>query len=241
VPSSAAVTPCPGRPPAAPRPAWPAPERVLTVPPYDAPGAGQFGILFVCTGNMCRSVLAERLARRGLRARLGADACQFRTASAGTEGLDGCSLHPYTAEALTWLGADAEGFASHELTAADVDAADLVLAACQEHRNQVVAMRPGASRRAYLLREFARLVAYAPGTAAGLSAIDQARQLVDEVARLRGRVPYVEPVEDEIADPAASQAAFLDCALAIDAVVSEALDALCPRLPGGQHRGQNAR
>ena len=211
------------------------------MPPDDVADTGQFGILFVCTGNVCRSVLAERLARRGLRARLGADAWQFRVASAGTKSPDGCPVHPYTAEALTWLGADAEGFASHGLTAADVDAADLILAACQEHRDQVVATRPGTSRRAYLLREFARMAAYASGAADNMSTVDQARRLVAEVAKLRGRVPYVEPAEDEIADPVATPAAFLDCARAIDAVVSEALDALCPRFPGVRHRGQRAR
>jgi protein-tyrosine phosphatase len=206
-----------------------------------AAGAAQFGILFVCTGNACRSVLAERLAWRGLRARLGADAGLFRVASAGTASLDGGPIHPYTAEALTWLGADTEGFASHRLTPAGVAAADLILTACQEHRDQVVAMAPGASRRAYLMREFVRVAAFAVGSAESLSAVEQARQLVAEVARLRGRVPYVEPAEDEIADPIATPAAFLDCARGIDAIVSRALDALCPRLSGAQRRGQSAR
>lgn len=147
--------------------------------------------------------------------------------SAGTASLDGCPVHPYTAEALTWLGANADGFASHALAAADIDAADLILAVGREHRNKVVAMRPTASRRAYLLREFARIAPFAARAAAGLSAADQARHLVAEVARLRGRVPYVEPAEDEIGDPQATPAAFLDCARTIDAVVSGALDELC--------------
>ncbi|HEX9528470.1 MAG TPA: hypothetical protein VF951_13310, partial [Streptosporangiaceae bacterium] len=102
-------------PAAVPLPARPALDRVPATAPGDAPGPGQFGILFVCTGNVCRSVIAERLARRGLRARLGADARRFRVASAGIAGLDGCPVHPYTAEALSWLGADADGFVSHAL------------------------------------------------------------------------------------------------------------------------------
>jgi protein-tyrosine phosphatase len=222
----------------------------------DPQDAGQFGVLFVCTGNMCRSVIAERLARRGLRARLGADACRFRVASAGTAALDGCPVHPYTAEALSWLGAggdvDADGAVSHALTVADVDTADLVLTAGREHRDAVLALRPDASRRAYLLREFARLAAFATaqlpagepsgGTAtAGCSVAAQARHRVAEAAQLRGRVPYVEPAEDEIADPVSSSAAFTDCARAIDAAVSQALDALCRGLPAAQYRGKHAR
>lgn len=248
-------------PAAVPAPAWPAHDRVPARPQGDAPGPGQFGILFVCTGNLCRSVIAERLARRGLCARLGPAACWFRVTSAGTAGLDGCPVHPYTAEALSWLGADADGVASHALTAADVDAADLILAAGQEHRDAVVAMRPRASRRAYLLREFARLAAYASAAAPGRPAADQlaadhlaadqlaadhlaadqARHLVAGVAQLRGLVPYVEPAEDEIADPATNSAAFLDCARAIDTAVSQALDALCGGLPRTRYRGKHAR
>jgi protein-tyrosine phosphatase len=233
-----------------PPPAGPALDRVPAGPRHGAGATGQFGILFVCTGNLCRSVIAERLARRGLRARLGADACRFRVASAGTAALDGCPVHPYTAEALSWLGADADGAASHGLTAGDVDAADLILAAGQEHRDAVLALRPGASRHAYLLREFARLAAVARGSAPDLPAADlsaaagpavqHARQLVTDVAQLRGRVPYVEPAEDEIADPVTSTAAFLGCARVIDAAVSQALDALCG-LPRAAYRGRHAR
>lgn len=225
-----------------PPPARPAHDRVPAVAQDGATAAGQFGILFVCTGNLCRSVIAERLARRGLRARLGPAASWFRVTSAGTASLDGCPVHPYTAEALSWLGADADGVASHALTAADVDTADLILAAGREHRDAVVAMRPRASRRAYLLREFARLAACTVDRpAAGQPAADQARHLVAAVAQLRGLVPYVEPAEDEIADPATNSAAFLDCARAIDTAVSQALDALCGGLPRTRYRGKHAR
>ncbi len=254
-----------------PPPAKPALDQVPAMPlpavtQHGTPAAGQFGILFVCTGNLCRSVMAERLARQGLRDRLGLAARGFRVTSAGTASLDGCPVHPYAAEALSWLGTDADGAASHGLTAADVDAADLILAACREHRDAVVAMRPRASRRAYLLREFARLTAYASAAAtarppahqgaadqtdagapsaglpaAGYSAADQARHLVAEVAQLRGQVPYVEPAEDEIAEPVTDSAAFLACARVIDAAVSQALDALCSGLPAAQYRGRHTR
>jgi protein-tyrosine phosphatase len=203
--------------------------------------ASQFGILFVGTGNLCRSVIAERLARRGLQARLGADACRFRITSAGTASLDGCPVHPYTAEVLSWLGADADGAASRCLTAGDIDAADLILGAGREHRDAVLAIRPGAARHAYLLREFARLAAVAGGSAVGRAAADHARYVVTEVAQLRGRVPYVDPAEDEVVDPVSTSAAFLDCARIIDAAVSQVLDALCGGLPSALYRGRHAR
>lgn len=210
---------------------------MLTGAPRAGRRADDFGILFVCTGNVCRSVMAEGIARQGLQVRLGSQAAPFRVASAGTAGLDGCPLHPYTARALSRLGAVGDGFASRRLSLADIDAADLILSAGREHRDEIVAMRPRASRRAYLLKEFARLVAAAaaapPGPAASgpagsaAGAVSRARRLVDEAARLRGRVPCADPDDDEITDPAATGEAFLGCAQVIDAALQDVLDALC--------------
>ncbi|HEY5987883.1 MAG TPA: hypothetical protein VIV12_16140, partial [Streptosporangiaceae bacterium] len=143
-------------------PAW-----ALTVGSPAASAAGPFRILFVCTGNACRSVIAERLAAAGLRARLGAGAAPFHVASAGTGVPGGAPPHPYTAAALGRFGVGMEGFTSRGLTVADIDAADLILAAGWEHREQIVGMRPRASRRVFLLREFARLAMLAAASPAG--------------------------------------------------------------------------
>jgi protein-tyrosine phosphatase len=187
----------------------------------------RFAILFVCTGNACRSVIAEHLARREISARLGYEAARFGVTSAGTASPEGFPMHPYTAKALAWLGADAGEFSSHRLTAADIDQADLVLAACREHRDQVVALRPRASRRSYLLREFARLAAFASPPRAASCPVQRACHVVAEAARLRGRIPYVEPAADEIADPALAYPDLLGCAQVIDTAVREVLGVLC--------------
>jgi protein-tyrosine phosphatase len=206
-----------------------------------------FTILFVCTGNVCRSVLAERLARRGIRARLGDEAARFAVRSAGTAARDGEPMHPYTRHALAGLDADTGGFASRQLTAGGIDAADLILSACAEHRNEVLGLRPAASTRSYLLREFARLAAAIPRPPAAPyppypppgppypppgppDPVQRARDAVAAAARMRGRVPYVEPAADEIADPAADPEAFGICAKEIEAVVSPVLDVLCGSL-----------
>jgi protein-tyrosine phosphatase len=191
------------------------------------PRSEHFGILFVCTGNVCRSVLAERLTRRGIRTRLGSEAARFAVTSAGTAARDGAPMHPFIRQALDLLGAeaDADGFASRQLTAVDIEAADLILCACAEHRDQVLTMCPGASRRCFLLREFARLAA-ALGMSAGPASSGPA-DAVAAAARLRGRIRYVEPAQDEIPDPKATAEAFGACARTIDGVLGPVLDALC--------------
>jgi protein-tyrosine phosphatase len=186
-----------------------------------------FEILFVCSANVCRSVLAEHLTRQALDIRLGPYRAGFRVASAGISAQDGLPLHPYTAEVLRQFGADGTDFSSRRITQADIDEADLILSAALEHRDEVVALRPRASRRTYLLKEFARLVAVAAQECADGDVADRPRRLVEHAARLRGQVPLSGPGDDEIADPSATQEAFLNCGYDIHEVIGGILDALC--------------
>jgi protein-tyrosine phosphatase len=196
-----------------------------------------FRILFVCTGNVCRSVMAEEIAYRELAMRPSSQGSSYQVTSAGTSTEDGMPVHPYTAEALTRFGIQSGNFFSHRLCIADIDAADLILSAGQEHRDQVVAMRPNASRRAYLLKEFVRLAPFAEHREVMADEVSRARCLVEEVAKLRGRLGYRDPATDEIRDPAATKRAFFDCANIIDVAVREVIDVLCvTRPPQGVRR-----
>jgi protein-tyrosine phosphatase len=190
-----------------------------------------FRILFVCTGNVCRSVMAEEIAHRELAIRPGSQGSAYQVASAGTSAEDGIPIHPYTAEALTRFGIQSGSFFSHQLSAADIDAADLILSAGQEHRDQVVAMRPNASRRTYLLKEFVRLAPFAEHRGVMADEVRRARCIVEGVAKLRGRLGYRDPATDEIPDPAATKKAFFNCADIIDVAVREVIDVLCDTRP----------
>ncbi|MGW4295471.1 arsenate reductase/protein-tyrosine-phosphatase family protein, partial [Micromonospora chersina] len=57
-------------------------------------------VLFVCHANMCRSPMAEFIARRLLRD------LPVAVASAGTDALDGAAMHPYAVEVAAGTGAD---------------------------------------------------------------------------------------------------------------------------------------
>jgi protein-tyrosine phosphatase len=122
-----------------------------------------FCILMVCTGNICRSPLAESLLRVGLTARLGpAAADTYHVSSAGTRAWEGCPMDRTAARELRRLGGDPAGFRSRQLVAAHVAAADLVLTATVAHRSAVLSGSPDALRRTFTIRELAGLAAALP-------------------------------------------------------------------------------
>lgn len=145
-------------------------------------------VLFVCTANRARSPMAETIARTLLGGSAAAN-----VASAGTRACDGDAM---TAEAEAALHRHnyevAAGFRSRLLTRPLIGGADLILTMETKHRAAVLALEPGALRRTFTLREFARLIpaSSVPG-----------RHLVEIATALRGAVPMPPPGADDIPDP----------------------------------------
>ena len=110
-------------------------------------------VMTVCTGNMCRSPLAERL----LAARCAGAGLDVAVDSAGTRAANGVSIHPETARVLGGYGGSADGFASRLLTARVVQGHDLVLTATRAHRAAVQELAPLLWKKTYTLLEAARL------------------------------------------------------------------------------------
>jgi len=117
-----------------------------------------FSILYVCTGNICRSPLAERLLRARLDAALGQRAKAFSITSAGTHGWDGAAMDRLAAAELARLGGDPAAFRSKLLTPQHIESSDLVLTATRAHRSFVLSDVPQALRRTFTMCEFADLV-----------------------------------------------------------------------------------
>jgi protein-tyrosine phosphatase len=203
--------------------------------------APTFDLLFVCTGNICRSPMAERLVAAALTSRLGADAGRVRVHSAGTWGHEGSPMEAFALDTLVALGLDrltAGAFRARELTAEMVEVADLVLVASREHRAAVVTLVPRAAGRTFTLREFGRLSAVVDPLTLPDDVVERGRALVAAAASLRGFVP-VGAAGDDLADPYGAPArAFEQCAADIVDVLRPPLDAWAPGRGASQRRAE---
>ena len=185
-------------------------------------------MLHVCTGNICRSPMAEHLMRAGLTERLGADAGRFVVESAGTWGQGGAPMEGHARSTLAAYGLDGVGFRARELVAQHVAGADLVLGATREHRAAAVVLHPRVAGRTFTLREFARLAgAVDPAHLPTGDVVDRARALVRAVAARRGLVPPDRPRDDDLEDPyRAPAAAFAACGDLVQRTLAGPLDLL---------------
>lgn len=117
-------------------------------------GRTPFRLLFVCTGNVCRSPLAQHLW-------LGRyDTPDLEISSAGTRALVGAAMPDATQRAaLPYVpdGARLDAHRGAQLTAQHVVDADLVIGLAREHRADAVRLVPSAHRKTLTLRELARL------------------------------------------------------------------------------------
>ncbi|MFG1608593.1 low molecular weight phosphatase family protein [Actinoplanes sp. NPDC049265] len=147
----------------------------------------------MCHANLCRSPMAERLARRAFDDAFGAAGREVVTTSAGIRGFDGGPMHRFTADVLSECGADSRDFTSRTVDSKLLMDADLVLTATREQRTACLTLEPGAVRRAFTLKQFARFAAPLKSDGLGL--------LVDEVNLTRHRAPTVPDDHEDLADP----------------------------------------
>lgn len=110
----------------------------------------KLNILFVCTGNTCRSPMAEAIARSLLEQR-GHEGIRVTVTSAGTAAGPGRPASPQTAGALRELGIEPGEHRSRPLSRRLVAESDLIFAMSDWHREEVEAIDPGASTRTLLL------------------------------------------------------------------------------------------
>ncbi len=109
-------------------------------------------VLFVCTGNTCRSPMCEGYLR-SLCGKSGRT--DIHAASAGIFAHPGDPASPHAREVMKKYGADISGHAARGVDAAAVSKADLILTMTASQRKNLRSAFPGAADKIRLLLEFA--------------------------------------------------------------------------------------
>lgn len=167
-------------------------------------------IMTVCTGNICRSPLAELILAKRL-----ADLSP-RVSSAGVRGLRAARMTPEAIELAVDAGVSAVDAAAHRsryLTEPMLKSPDLILAMTRDHRRALAELAPARMRATFTVREFARLAATVSNdelrdAAVGATPGARLRSVAAAVAAQRGLVaPPETPELDDVIDPYGQSAA----------------------------------
>src|SRR5882762_10393542 len=106
-------------------------------------------VLFVCTGNVCRSPMAEGIFRHAVQGR-----GDYRVFSAGLGAMEGQPPSHYGVPAVRELGIDISSQRSRMLTPELVQQADYIFGMTHSHIDTVMLLYPQAAEKTFLLREF---------------------------------------------------------------------------------------
>ena len=111
-------------------------------------------VLFVCTGNTCRSFMAEAMLKDMLDKR-GVD--HIKVASAGIAAMPGASASINAIRVLKDKGVDKSKHGASSLDALTIKDADLILTMTEDHKNAILSVEPSIWDKTHTLKEYADL------------------------------------------------------------------------------------
>ncbi len=150
-------------------------------------------VIVVCTGNVCRSPIAEGLLRHATEHQV--VGAPITVSSAGTAGWEGSPAMTEAVEAAAERGVDIAGHVATQLRPGMAADADLVLCMAGEHRDLVVRDEPEVADRTFTLKELVRLLE------GGARAATTPAARIAAAARARNAAPSIAHPEEDIADP----------------------------------------
>jgi protein-tyrosine-phosphatase len=111
----------------------------------------EFNLLIICTGNTCRSPMAEGILKAILKDR---GIKNITVSSAGIGAMNGMPATPYAIEAAKNWGVDISSHRAREITRDMIEKADLILGMAPEHVDAVVRKNPKAAAKTFLIKAF---------------------------------------------------------------------------------------
>lgn len=112
-------------------------------------------ILFVCTGNTCRSAMAEGIFKKMLKGRK-EDNSSFNVMSAGISALPGMSPTPEAINVMTERGVDISRHIATQVQEDLVKKADLILVMSNIHKDYILRKFPFVQNKVFFLKKYAQ-------------------------------------------------------------------------------------
>lgn len=114
-------------------------------------------ILFVCSGNTCRSSMAEAIAKKKIKEMNpnGDGGEKIKVMSAGTGAFPGSPASPQAVEVLKRKDIDLSDHKSQRISPDMLDKADFIFTMTVIQKQQVLFMNPAAKGKTFTLKEFA--------------------------------------------------------------------------------------
>jgi len=110
-------------------------------------GAETMKIMFVCTGNICRSPMAEMILRQMTNA--------VEVTSSGTLAYEGGAISNYSRTVLEKHAVKIDdAFRSKRITSKQLDSSDIVLTMTHEHKSHILRLYPEYEDKVWVLTEY---------------------------------------------------------------------------------------
>lgn len=172
-------------------------------------------IMFLCTGNAARSVMAKVITQN--RSDL------FELSGAGTHSVENCPMSNYTRKALASIGLEDRTHRSRQLNPYNADDADLIIAMANDHVQYVRRNHPEVAHKTATFKRLVRDLGEVKAAARNDRYASLRQALKSRIAEMRLAEVQLESWE-EIGDPGAGeQPVFMSSLEEIDALVDSFL------------------
>lgn len=109
-------------------------------------------IIFVCTGNICRSPMAMAYLRKKVLDNKLED--KIEVVSAGTNAIDGDKATVYAIQVMENRGVDLSSHRATNIRNIGIESADYIIAMTIEHKDKIIQNYPTVKYKVYLLKEY---------------------------------------------------------------------------------------